>query len=53
MDMKHNKSPGLDGLPADFNQCFWDQLSEIFFEMLDARNKQHILKVNISEQMLD
>ena len=34
MDMKHNKSPGLDGLPAEFYQCFWDQLSELFFEML-------------------
>ena len=34
MDMKHNKSPGLDGLPAEFYQCFWDQLSELYFEML-------------------
>ena len=34
MDIKHNKSPGLDGLPAELSQCFWDQLSELFYEML-------------------
>lgn len=22
MNMKHNKSPGLDGLPVEFYQCF-------------------------------
>ena len=31
MDMKHNKSKGLGGLPVEFDQCFLDQLSELFF----------------------
>ena len=34
MNMKHNKSPGIDGLPTEFYQRFWDKLSELFFEML-------------------
>ena len=31
MDMKQNKSPCLDGLPEEFYQCIWDQLSELLF----------------------
>lgn len=34
MSIKSNKSPGLDGLPVEFYQCFWDQLSSLFFNML-------------------
>lgn len=34
MSMKSDKAPGLDGLPAEFYQCFWDQLSSLFFNML-------------------
>ena len=29
-NLKTNKSPGLDGLPAEFYQCFSDQLSDLF-----------------------
>ena len=34
MNMKHNKSPGLDGLPVEFYQCFWDKISILFHNML-------------------
>lgn len=34
MNLKSNKSPGLDGIPNDFYQCFWHQLSSLFYNML-------------------
>ena len=34
MNMKLNKSPGLDGLPTEFYQCFWNELSPLFHEMI-------------------
>lgn len=34
MNMKHNKSPGLDGLPVEFYLCFWDKISILFHNML-------------------
>lgn len=33
MNLKSNKSPGLDGIPNEFYQCFWHQLSSIFYNM--------------------
>ena len=27
-DMKENKSPGLDGLPCEFNKYFWEELKD-------------------------
>ena len=32
--MKNNKSPGIDGLPSEFYQCFWTELGPIFFAAL-------------------
>lgn len=34
MNLKSNKSPGLDGIPNEFYQCFWHQLSSLFYNML-------------------
>lgn len=34
MNMKYNKSPGLDGLPVEFYQCFWDKILILFHNML-------------------
>ena len=35
ISMKHNKSPGLDGLPVEFNIVFWKDLSDM---LLDSFN---------------
>lgn len=28
------RSPGIDGLPVDFYQCFWDVIEQDFYEVL-------------------
>ena len=33
-NMKPNKSPGLDGLTGEFYKCFWDDISELFYDAL-------------------
>ena len=32
--MKNNKSPGLDGLPAEFYKLFWNDIKDYFYESL-------------------
>jgi hypothetical protein len=32
--LKHNKSPGLDGLPGEFYQTFWNELKPYFYNSL-------------------
>lgn len=32
--MKKEKSPGLDGLPSEFYQCFWDVIGPFFYKAL-------------------
>ena len=34
MNLKNNKSPGLDGLPGEFYKCFWSDISALFYEVL-------------------
>ena len=34
MDMKHIKSPGLDGLPNEFYQTFWNDLDTVFYDCM-------------------
>lgn len=31
-NMKKEKSPGLDGLPCEFYQCFWDLIGPFFLQ---------------------
>ena len=32
--MKNNKSPGLDGLPADFWKVFWGRIKELYWRVI-------------------
>ena len=34
LNMKNNKSPGLDGLPSEFYKCFWNLIGPLFYEVL-------------------
>ena len=34
LNMKSNKSPGLDGIPAEFYKCFWSSLDRYFYDAL-------------------
>ena len=31
LDMKSGKSPGFDGLNAEFYQCFWNEIEDLFY----------------------
>ena len=33
-DMKHNKSPGCDGIPPEFYKVFWSKLKKFFHEVI-------------------
>ena len=34
MDMKHNKSHGLDGIPNEFYQTSWNDLDTLFYDCM-------------------
>ena len=34
LNMKNNKSPGLDCLPSEFYKCFWNLIGPLFYEVL-------------------
>ena len=34
LNMKSNKSPGLDGIPPEFYKCFWSSLDRYFYDAL-------------------
>ena len=34
-DMKSGKSPGLDGLNSEFYQCFWNEIEDLFFNVVN------------------
>lgn len=40
LDMKGEKSPGLDGIPCEFYQCFWNIIGPIFYAALKEVFKQ-------------
>jgi len=33
--LKNSKSPGIDGLPAEFYKAFWSEIEEVFLGMLE------------------
>ena len=43
-DMKHNKSPGLDGLPIEFYVKFWDIIKNEFCEIIVNMIKGTVLQ---------
>jgi hypothetical protein len=43
-DMKTNSAPDLDGLPAEFCKCFWNQVREHVLEMF---NKFYVGELNL------
>ena len=40
MSLKKDKTPGLDGIPAEFYQKFWPSISDLFYQMLQQSIKQ-------------
>ena len=44
--MKANKSPGSDGLPAEFLKIFWDKLKSIFKGVVDFIFEQGIMHIS-------
>ena len=32
--MKHDKSPGLDGIPNELHQTFWNYLDTLFYDCM-------------------
>ena len=33
-EMSNERSPGNDGLPAEFYKCFWDELKDVYFDSI-------------------
>jgi hypothetical protein len=40
--MEHNKAPGLDGLPAEFYQTFWDTIKDDIVEMFSVLHAEQL-----------
>ena len=36
LDMKGDKTPGLDGLPVEFYRCYWNELSNILYQVYES-----------------
>ena len=50
--LKRNKSPGLDGLTAEFYQTFWEDLQCIFIRMIDESFNKGILPCSIKKAVI-
>ena len=50
--MKNNKTPGLDGLPADFLKVFWKRLKFFVRNALNSCFKKGILSTNLKESII-
>ena len=51
--LNNDKTPGPDGLSADFYKVFWGLLKEPFFEMLRAARNQNKIHKNMKEGILN
>ena len=45
LDLKNNKSPGIDGLTKEFYVCFWADISDHYFECVQD--------INITEELTE
>ena len=50
--MKNNKTPGLDGLPADFLKVFWKRLKFFVRNALNSCFKKGILSTTLKESII-
>ena len=39
-DMKSGKCPGLDGLNSEFYQCFWNEVVDLFYNVVNHIYKE-------------
>ena len=51
--MNNNKTPGNDGIPADFYKVFWDKLKDPFYDMMLEVYKDNMLHATASEGVLN
>jgi hypothetical protein len=52
ISMRNNKSPGSDGLPAEFYKTFWDDVEDLFIEMTKEAYKKGELPPTLKKAIL-
>lgn len=48
-NMKKEKSPGLDGLPSEFYQCFWDDIGPFLYKAI--KDSYHKGELSYSQRL--
>ena len=43
--MDSDKSPGSDGLPADFYKAFWNSISDLLLKAFNYVRKRTVLRI--------
>ena len=51
--MNNNKTPGEDGLSADFYKCFWAQLKDAFYSMIIECYEEEELSTSLKKGILN
>ena len=51
-DMKHNKTPGIDGLPAEFYKMFWSQLKHFVTRAINTSFKKGTLPLTLRQTII-
>ena len=50
--MKHNKSPGVDGFPAEFLKIFWGKLKYLITRVLNHCYETGILPISLRQTII-
>ena len=50
--MKNNKTPGIDGIPADFLKVFWRQLKFFVTNVINSCYKKGILFTTLRQSVI-